>query len=171
MERLEHALQSFEQAISSDPLNVDAYVDRATTLIETGRTEEALAAFEAALTIAPGLVSAHYNRAVALLHVGRLDEALVGINETLKSAPDHLGALNNRGVILLTLNCPDEALASFDRALAIAKSNPETLEQPRDGFGESRTLQRGACKLRQSDHHCAAKAGCVLQARRTAGKA
>jgi hypothetical protein len=99
-QRLEEALESFEQAIALEPRLMEAFHYRGTVLYKLGRLEEAVASYDGALALKPD-VEAFRNRGVALYDLRRLEEAVASYDRALALKPDYAPVHLSRAMALL----------------------------------------------------------------------
>jgi len=118
--RMDQALADIEEALTINPHDPEAVLNRANVLKLLNRPEEALTGFEQALKLKPEWTQAENNRGTVLQALGRHEEALAAYDRVLAAEPDHIEALNNRGSVLQDLRRPAEALATYDRTLRLA---------------------------------------------------
>jgi tetratricopeptide (TPR) repeat protein len=88
------------------------------------------------------------NLGLAFHAQGDYAKAVGSFDRALAIKPDHADVLNNRGTTLNCLGRHEEALEAFARALALRSDYLFRALQPRLDAAQSRTLSRGACKLR-----------------------
>ena len=118
--RTDEALADMEEALSINPGDPEALLNRANVLKVLGRPLEALAEYERALAVNPGWAQAENNRGTVLQALGRHEEALAAYDRALAIQPNLVEALSNRGSVLEELRRPAEALACYDQALRLA---------------------------------------------------
>jgi predicted O-linked N-acetylglucosamine transferase (SPINDLY family) len=119
LRRVEHALESFDAALSIDAEFANALHNRGCTLRELQRPQEALDAFDGALRFKNDYVEAHCGRGDALLELGRPEEALAAHDRALALESAGPAAHNGRGNSLRALRRYSEAIASYDEALRL----------------------------------------------------
>ena len=89
------AVAEYDQAISMNPTEVDAFVNRGFCWHRQGLNQQALADLTYALHIDPMHSEAFNTRGMALKELGRYDEAIDDFENTLALDPDHPLASNN----------------------------------------------------------------------------
>jgi tetratricopeptide (TPR) repeat protein len=119
----EMAVNAYEQATDTEPNYVAAFLDKAITLIDLGRSAEALTHCETAIRIDAekravddppyALSRAHAIKGAALLSLGRHDEALVAIDVAMNSRPDDPLVHRHRSIILRKLGRHEEAQHAY----------------------------------------------------------
>ena len=86
--RYEEALAAYEQAISLDTTDAEAYTGKGDTLYALKRYEEALSAYEQALGFDPTSASASNGRAISLVFLKRDEEALAAYEQVIRLDDD-----------------------------------------------------------------------------------
>ena len=71
------------------------------------------------------MAGSHFGIAKIYVHQGKYEQALGEIDAALHLAPDSQGTHNLRGQILSKLGRKAEARTSYERALALARQEPE----------------------------------------------
>jgi tetratricopeptide (TPR) repeat protein len=115
---------------------------------QRGRLPESLKLIGAAVKSNPNSADAWSNLGLAFHAQGDYAKAVGSFDRALAIKPDHADVLNNRGTTLNCLGRHEEALEAFARALALRSDYLFRALQPRLDAAQSRTLCRGACKLR-----------------------
>lgn len=123
-------LQTCEQAISNDPTNVNAYLNKGTCLVALGRYEDALAAIDQALHLDPSNVDAHYDKGSVLVALKRYEEALLAFDQAIHFDTTYeSSAYNDKGVVLIDLKHYEEAVLAFDQAALLRDIGKEVAYQ------------------------------------------
>ena len=86
-EDAEAALRAYQRAVAADPKLLEAQINLACLLHETGRLAEAERAYRSALAACDGAASLHYNLGVLLEDMGRTEQALAAYREALRGDP------------------------------------------------------------------------------------
>jgi predicted TPR repeat methyltransferase len=110
------ALEAANQALATEPDDIDATLHRATALAQLGRHDDALRAFDRLLALAPRLAMAWSHRGGILRELGRLDEAARSFEQAVAHGADpglHAYYLAAVGAG----KAPDTAPATYVRAL------------------------------------------------------
>ena len=128
------ALAAYNDAITEDTKNAQAWFGRGYCLCQLDRNAEAIQAFDTALKIKPDFHQALYNKAYCLDELGRYEDAIQANDAAFKISPAKYKSLNNKGNSLARLGRYEEALQAFDDAL---KFNPE---YPEGYFNKGVTL-------------------------------
>jgi len=123
----EKALLAYENAISIDPENTIAWINKANTLYQLNRTIESNQSYQRALEITEGMlandsenVTLWMGKGLLLNNLGNAQEAVAAFDNASDIDPQNEMAWKMKGVLLASdLQMYDEALAAFDRALQI----------------------------------------------------
>ncbi|MEY2537065.1 MAG: hypothetical protein QOG67_805 [Verrucomicrobiota bacterium] len=119
----DQALQDYEEAITLDPRNAGAYVDRARILWKKGDRDDAIKDLNEAIRLNPKQWQAYFNRAADLRDEGRLDDAMTDLNKVIKLNPRFAPTYVNRGGINMRKDDLDKAIQEYNKAIALdAKS-------------------------------------------------
>ena len=120
----DRALAEFSEAISIDPLSVEARRERARLLIRRDRWEEAVVDLDAALQRAPGDAALYVLRAETYAGMGRdldrpdaLDRAIADAEEALRLDPSQALAFCQRALANSAKFNDDKALADAEEAV------------------------------------------------------
>ncbi len=125
LNRFDHALTSYDQALALRPTDATAWTEQGSLLWRLGRFSEALASQEWALKAREKYSLALANKCATLNQLGQYKEALSACDSAIQEGDqqwNELGpalAWDQRGSALLGLNRPEEALASANRAVAL----------------------------------------------------
>ncbi|HPJ85048.1 MAG TPA: toll/interleukin-1 receptor domain-containing protein, partial [Methanothrix sp.] len=112
-------IASFQQAIESNQLDLDAWRNIGIALGNLGKHKEALECFDRLIELNPQDVDAWRNKGIALGNLGKLEEALVCYEKVLTLDSNEAYAWYNKGIALGNLGKNEEALASFEKALEL----------------------------------------------------
>lgn len=115
-ERLEEALEAYEQVIALEPDRATAWERRAMVLWRLGRMEEALQSCQRAIELAPMMKDGWSRMTGLLMELKRYDEALVAFDRWLELEPD-VWVYRSKAELLQKLGRYEEALAALDKAL------------------------------------------------------
>lgn len=113
----EDALQVFEQIITADPANFQAWSSRASACAKLQRWKEAVAAYREAIRINPESFSCYYNMAIALEESSEHEAATEAYKTAIRLNPDFTDAYNNLGIALSSLGRREEALEVYTEAI------------------------------------------------------
>ncbi len=122
------AIASWNQALSLQPENYKAWLNRGNALVMLHQPQAALESYDKALAIQPGIYDAWGNKGVALLNLGEFEQAIAAFDQAIALKSDYREAWDNRGLALRALGKIEEAIASFDRAIAIDPNDPSPLK-------------------------------------------
>jgi tetratricopeptide (TPR) repeat protein len=115
----EAAVEDFEQVITENPQDINAYFNRGYAYSSLGKFEEALADFTQALTLDPQMGQAYVNRGNVYLQLGEDKEAIADYEKALKINPHDAFAQNNLGLAHLNSGSPELAKIDFTQAVTI----------------------------------------------------
>lgn len=124
---LDEALQCLHQAVAADGAYAQAYRQRGSVLLQSGRAGEALDDLDTAIRLAPDDAVAHAAHAQALQALGRPELALDSLDRALALRPQLIPAHRRRAALLVQLGRHEAAIASLDRVLAATPDDPVTL--------------------------------------------
>lgn len=99
--------------------DLDAAMQQATNLMNSGLSVLAMPTFDDIVAKAPDWAEAWNKRATALYLLGEHDRSLADIDRVLALEPRHFGALAGMGLIRIAKGEPREALSAYRRALAV----------------------------------------------------
>lgn len=122
------AFADFDRAITLDPENAQALVNRGAILFEEGKNTQARDDFEKALLSNPTLKEALNNMGLVLLREHRYEEALGYFDKVLIRVPNDPYALNNKGEALLHLGKTEDAYGFLKRSMEIYPDNGHVLK-------------------------------------------
>ncbi|MDA8020245.1 MAG: alkaline phosphatase family protein [Thermoanaerobaculia bacterium] len=160
LERYEEALEQLDKAIELEPLNVEAYHNRAVIHERSGRLEAAAADYERALRYGPSYepslaayqrLTGHSNpraprndaqrraaeladQASAAARRGHYDEALEILEQAAELAPDYVLVYQYRSNVGYLMDAPEVAAEALEKALELEPDNvlfQRNLEQVR----------------------------------------
>ena len=92
-----------DKALSINPNDVDALLNKGTALGGLGQNEQALKYFDKLLAINPNDVEALYNKGAVLLSLGRYQQAIEYFDKVLAINPNDIDALNNKANAIASL--------------------------------------------------------------------
>jgi tetratricopeptide (TPR) repeat protein len=114
--KLEQALESFDNAIRIDPRNDLAWGDKGLILDKLTRLDESLVAFSNAIKINRNNAITWNNNGLALLRLNRFNESIECFEEAIKIKPDYAKAWYNKGRCLSMMGKLSESQGCLDRA-------------------------------------------------------
>ena len=115
----ERALRDYNEAITLNPKNAGAYVDRALILSQRGEFEDADKDYREGLRLNPNQWQAYFNRATDDRDQGRLEEAIEDLNNVTKLNPQFAAAYASRGAIRMQKGEIDQAIKDYNRAIKL----------------------------------------------------
>jgi tetratricopeptide (TPR) repeat protein len=86
--KLDKAMQKFNQAIKLDPSRSDGYLGRADVLNAMKQYDEALVDYHRAIEINPDFAQAYANRAIAYSHLNQYKKAIADYEKALELDPE-----------------------------------------------------------------------------------
>jgi predicted O-linked N-acetylglucosamine transferase (SPINDLY family) len=124
---IEQGIQKYDEALASDPGQVEIHYNRGNHLIALKRYEEAIASFDCALKLRPDHLKAQNNRGAALIESQRFEEAVAAFDAVLALNPNSAAAHSNRAHALNALRRHEEALTACELAIALSPNYVEAL--------------------------------------------
>jgi tetratricopeptide (TPR) repeat protein len=118
------AITAYDQAISLDKNNFNAWNGKADALNRAQRFTEALAASDTALALEPSNTKGWINRGYILYNLGRYDDELKAYETAISLEPENAEAWFNKGYSLAGMKRYDEAIAAFDKVEALQPDYP-----------------------------------------------
>jgi tetratricopeptide (TPR) repeat protein len=116
------AIKYYGQAVESDPVNADAYINRGTAYHYSGQQERAIQDLYRAAEIDPQCENAYFNLGVTYAMLGKYDNAVEAYGKALEIDPQDIESFNNRGAVFMEFGEYDLAIQDFSRAIEI---NPD----------------------------------------------
>jgi hypothetical protein len=120
-------IDDLRRRVEADPASI-AFAQLAEEYRRAGQTEEAVRVSREGLTRHPGYLSARVTLGRALLDLGQLDEARAELQFVASEAPENLAAVRGLAEIFHREGDAASALEYFQRALALARHDPELEE-------------------------------------------
>ena len=112
-------IEAFTRAIGLYPNFAEAYNNRGSAYLLSGRKLEALNDFSHAIAAKPSAVQALYNRAIIYSDSGEAAKAVADFQAVIKQQPELGLAFTGLGNVLLKQERYDAALLSFTRAIQL----------------------------------------------------
>ena len=113
------ALRDFNEAISLDPKNAGAYVDRALIFSRKGDREAAMKDYGEAIRLNPKQWQAYFNRAADLREKGESTKAIADLTKAAELNPKFGGTYVNRAAVYIRQGELDKAMRDYNRAIEI----------------------------------------------------
>jgi len=123
--KLDQAIDSFQQAIKLKPKYAEAHYNLGLVLEKKGKLNKAIVNYKQALVFKPKYAEAHNNLGAVLANLGKLDQAIKSFQQAIKLKPKYAEAHYNLGLALKNQGHLNAAIASFKRSLKINPDNPE----------------------------------------------
>jgi tetratricopeptide (TPR) repeat protein len=124
LDKLEEAVEAFQQQLTIAPNHKDAGYNLGVVLYKLGKLDEALQAFRQQLATAPNHEQAWNGLGNALRQLGKLDEEVEAYRQQLEIKPDHEHAWNNLAIAYWHQGNIEQAQQAFAHALEL---NPQDL--------------------------------------------
>lgn len=120
-------IDELRRRVQSDPASI-AFAQLAEEYRRSGQTDEAVRVCREGLTRHPGYLSARVTLGRALLDLGQLEAARDELEFVVAEAPENLAAVRGLAEIFHREGQTAEALTYYQRALALARHDPEIEE-------------------------------------------
>jgi len=119
-------VQELQQAIATNPKNVDAIVQLGNTYFDAEQWDNAITWYKKAVELDPRNADASTDLGVSLYYSNRPDEALAQFERSLKISPTHTKTLLNKGIVL-AFGKQDlrGAQAEWEKVVSLAPNSPE----------------------------------------------
>jgi Tfp pilus assembly protein PilF len=119
-------VQELQQALASNPKNVDAVVQLGNTYFDAEQWDNAITWYKRAVELDPKNADASTDLGVSLYYSNRPDEALAQFERSLKISPTHTKTLLNKGIVL-AFGKQDlrGAQAEWEKVVSLAPNSPE----------------------------------------------
>lgn len=132
--KTDEALAEFDQALATDPYNIQALYGRGLIYQGKGHHQQAIADFTAANGLSPQKVEPLLGRATSYLALDKPKEAAADLNEAVQADSNSGAAWSARGQAYERLGEKAKGAASYNRALAL---------RPRDEAARSGLARTG----------------------------
>jgi tetratricopeptide (TPR) repeat protein len=116
------AIAEFSQALASNPNDIDALSQRATSYFSLGEYDKAIADNTEVIRLNPKDVKTYVTRSITYLLLEEYDKTISDLNEVIRLNPEFAEAYNMRGVSYNLLGEYDKAIADYTEAIRL---NPE----------------------------------------------
>jgi len=156
---VDQQIASLEQAVRDDPNNISIRGSLADAYAAKGRFEDALGQYDVIIAAGVSLEPANLGRARALQALGRLDEAAAAFEAVVAIAKDgemaHVdmglqAAYYGLGFIAMEQGRPADAIGHLERALAISRSDADSLYLIGTAFVATGEFEKAITVLRAS---------------------
>ncbi len=121
--KFNQALIEFDNVITADSKNMDAYYLKGNTLKSLGLYEQALEMYKNSLNINPKSIDVILNKGLCLKKLNKTDDAIKCFNQVIYYSPTHFLAHHNKGLCLMGKSDYEGALTSFSEAVKIDPKN------------------------------------------------
>ncbi|MCL5024776.1 MAG: tetratricopeptide repeat protein [Nitrospirae bacterium] len=139
--RTQDTLRIAEDAVKTDPKNVNAWVELGNILMDSRRFGEAVGAYQKALELDPKNVDVRVDMGTCYRNSGKPDMAMREYKKALEINPNHLLAHMNLGVVYAyDLKDKAQAIKEFEKYLQLAPNarNAEQVKQQIEKLKASR---------------------------------
>ena len=113
----------YDKALSVNPNNVPALVEKGTDLVTKGDGEQAITWLDKALNIDPSNLMALVSKGAALRDLGKYQEAIVAYDRVLTIDPSDVYAIGGKADSLYGSGQHEQAVVLIDKALELNPSN------------------------------------------------
>jgi tetratricopeptide (TPR) repeat protein len=124
-EKLDEALDCYQQALSLETNAPTLYYQLGLVLQKQGKLDEAIANYQQCIAFNPNQATAYYNLGYALQTQGKLDEAIDCYQQALTLEPNFVLAYQNLGATLHEKGEIHKAITCYERLLEIAPDYAE----------------------------------------------
>uniref|UniRef100_A0A974A543 Tetratricopeptide repeat protein n=1 Tax=Bradyrhizobium septentrionale TaxID=1404411 RepID=A0A974A543_9BRAD len=132
--KLDEAQAEFEQALTTDPYNIQALYGRGLIYQGRGQHQQAIDDFTAASGLSPQKAEPLVSRATSYLALDKAKQAVADLDEAVQADPNNVAAWSARGQAYERLGDKAKAAASYNHALAL---------RPRDETARSGLARTG----------------------------
>lgn len=132
--KLDEAQAEFEQALTTDPYNIQALYGRGLIYQGRGQHQQAIDDFTAASGLSPQKAEPLVSRATSYLALDKANQAVADLDEAVQADPNNVAAWSARGQAYERLGDKAKAAVSYNRALAL---------RPRDETARSGLARTG----------------------------
>ncbi|QOZ36700.1 tetratricopeptide repeat protein [Bradyrhizobium sp. CCBAU 53421] len=132
--KVDEAQAEFEQALTTDPYNIQALYGRGLIYQGRGQHQQAIDDFTAASGLSPQKAEPLVGRATSYLALDKAKQAATDLDEAVQADPSNVAAWSARGQAYERLGDKAKAAASYNRVLAL---------RPNDGSARSGLARTG----------------------------
>jgi tetratricopeptide (TPR) repeat protein len=115
----EEKLRRYEEALTLDPIYLDAWIQKGFALDRMGKSVEAIECYNRALEIDPENLGVKCLKGFAFNNLAEFEKSIECYNEVLKENPEDIFSWYQKGSALESLGRYREAMESYDKALEI----------------------------------------------------
>ena len=91
-----NALEWYEKAILTDPMNAEAWYNKGLALANVGKIEESILCFDKVIEINPLALDALYSKGLSLAKLGKYEESIKFNDKVIEINPGYVDAWNNK---------------------------------------------------------------------------
>lgn len=136
--QFEKALQSYRQALQSDPDHFWSLHQMAQTHLLSGQADAAVAGYTACIARRPDERICYLTRGIAYASLGQIEPALADLNRAHELDPTLYAVYLNRGAVHVAAKDLDSAITDFERAAELR----DTYAGPYVNLGEVYRIQK-----------------------------
>ena len=119
-------LKLLQEAVRSNPGNVNAWIKLGNTLMDSSRYNEAIDAYQKALDMNPKNVDVRVDMGVCYRNAGKPDIAVKEFRKAIEVNQNHVMAHKNLAIVLAyDFRDNTQAIKEFERALELAPNAPD----------------------------------------------
>ncbi len=148
--RIDEALEQFQQALEIDPADVNAHRNLGYQLAKRGEWVEAIPHYSMFVAGRPRNASAHNDFGYILKRAGRTDEAIAQYRAATELKPSDPMPWNNWGTMLLELGRMDEAIQCFESALEHSPADAASAYNLGNAFTREGKLDEAEAQYRRA---------------------
>lgn len=119
----ENAMLDYTKAISLDPVNIDAFYNRASLHWRSGEHKKAISDYTRVISLDPNYTNAYYNRANSYLQLDQKKEAIKDYTMVLRLDPTSYHTYYTRALLYKTLGLYKWAINDFTEVIRLAPEN------------------------------------------------
>ena len=121
--QMDRAIEAYSYAITLNPNNVDAYLNRGVTYGNKGDSERAMADFNRAIELNPDDAKAYISRGWAYYKKGEIDCAIKDYTNAIELKPDFVEAYGNRGIAYGENGNYDCAITDYSKVIELVPND------------------------------------------------
>ena len=119
----DEAIADFDKAISLDPSNGKAYIQRGSAYCCKADYKHAITDLSKGITLEPDRAEAYNNRGAAYIKSQNYEKAIADFDKAISLDPNDADAYSNRGATCSTLQNYEKAITDFDKAISLDPNN------------------------------------------------
>jgi len=123
MKKHEAAVDMYNEILSVEPDNYEAWYNKSRLCSMLGRWTEAAEGYREVLRLKPDSAINYYNLGVALEESGRREESIEAYRKAIEISPDFAEAYNNLGIALTLIGRTQDALEVYEEGIKRKKND------------------------------------------------